>query len=323
MGISESSSVQYCQCDANTREGLMTVCILDLQSDMAIHLLSQRLTEVGLELGEAGVSKNRIRLQYADGEFELLERTLLNFIMSDWLYASIDKRLLTLHPYLTDDEREYVALLAFHTLRKEEGPIAGFSTEEWEQRLQEAIHILIEQESPIIIDGLVRFRLRDYLIAVDSVLHELVEQFLTDREYEEFVSMLRYMLDAQPSSSQILHVYCTDDLVWISDEQGNLIRDNDVTNAAYQVTDDDEVNAEDLAMSILITRSPCNIIIHDTAKAAAWPSFPETVERVFLQRASRCGGCATCSKLEEASTNTAIQNPNDIDSHWVVPGHNE
>lgn len=311
----------------------MTVRIVDLQSELVIHLLSQKLAEMGLQVHQAGTLGTQIRVECDDEDSEAMERLLLNFVFTDWLYASIDKRLQTLHPYLTDDEREYVGLLVFHALRKEEGPIAGLSVVDWEARVQDAIHVLVQQQNPIIIDGVVRFRLRDYLVAADSVMHEMVEQFLTDREYEEFVSMLRYMLDSQPESSQELHVYCTDDLVWISDAQGKLIKDTDVTNAAYQVTEDDEVNAEDLAMSILITRSPCRIVIHDTAKAAVWPSFSETVERVFLQRASRCGGCASCSNLEQVEHDDgALESetrPNEkptqenTPSQWASPDRND
>lgn len=294
--------------------------IVELQSELAIHLLLDKCIDMGLHVNQEGLPQTRIRVDCEDENAASLKRVVLNFILTDWLYAAIEKRLQTLHPYLTDDEREYVALLAFHSLRKEEDPIAGLTVKEWGQRLEESIHELAEQGSPIIIDGVVRFRLREYLVAVDSLLHELVEQFLTDREYEEFVSMLRYILDTQPASKQVLHVYCTEDLVWISDEQGNLIRDHDVTNAAYQVSDDEDVNAEDLAMSILITRSPCSIVIHDAAKGAPWPSFAETVERVFLQRATRCNGCTTCSELERANEGSLASKDDGASNSWLIPG---
>ncbi|OFW75014.1 MAG: hypothetical protein A2201_07165 [Alicyclobacillus sp. RIFOXYA1_FULL_53_8] len=276
----------------------MTVRILDVQSELATDLLARKLREAGYQVVVDPSATNRLRVRYKDEQSASLEQGMLGYIVTDWQYAFIEKRLGMLHTYLTQEEREYVSLLVFHALRKEEGPIAGLLQSQWQQRLSEAIHELLEQDGPFFVDGLVRFRLRDYLTSVDAVIHEMVEQFLTDREYEEFVSMLRYMLDAQPSSHQVLHVYCSNDLVWMCDEQGTLIRDSEVTKAAQQVSEDDDVNAEDLAMSILITRSPCQIVIHDQTVDAPWPTFAETVERVFLERAKRCEGCPTCTDLQ-------------------------
>jgi hypothetical protein len=114
------------------------------------------------------------------------------------------------------------------------------------------------------------------------------------------------MLDAQQPTSQVLHVFCSNEQVWITDEKGDLIRDPQVTEAAVQVSEGGEVNAEDLAMSILITRAPCQIVIHDITVAAPWPSFAETVEKVFLNRAVRCQECSACRQLKEAQESTGI-----------------
>jgi len=279
----------------------MTVRILDVQSELAVNHLARKLTETGYQVLVDPTTANRLRVWYKDEQSASFEQGLQSYIATDWQYAFIEKRMGILHSYLTQEEREYVSLLVFHALRKEEGPIGGLSQSEWQQRLGDAIHELMEHDGPFFVDGLVRFRLRDYLTSVDAVIHEMVEQFLTDREYEEFISMLRYMLEAQPSSRQVLHVYCSNELVWMCDEQGTLIRDSEVTKAAQQVSDDDDVNAEDLAMSILITRSPCQIVIHDQTVDAPWPTFAETVERVFLDRAKRCDGCATCNDLQSIS----------------------
>lgn len=276
----------------------MTVRILDVQSELATDLLVRKLREAGYQVVVDPSATNRLQVRYKDEQSAFLEQGMLGYIVTDWQYAFIERRLGMLHTYLTQEEREYVSLLVFHALRKEEAPIAGLFQSQWQQRLSEAIHELLEQDGPFFVDGLVRFRLRDYLTSVDAVIHEMVEQFLTDREYEEFVSMLRYMLDAQPSSTQVLHVYCSNDLVWMCDEQGTLIRDSEVTKAAQQVSEDDDVNAEDLTMSILITRSPCQIVIHDQTVDAPWPTFAETVERVFLDRSKRCEGCPTCTVLQ-------------------------
>lgn len=248
-------------------------------------------------------------------------------MLQDWLYDFIERRTASVYSFLDAEEREYVALLTFHTLRKqrEQQPDAPriLARPDWKnsngsqppevQRMNDALmpeglsttiadalRESLRQQQPLSIDAVVRFRLRDPLKGVEKAVDMVVDQFLSDREYEEFVCMLRYMLDQQTPRQQVLHVFCSDERVWICDAQGSLIRDPEVTTAASVASDGEEVNAEDLAMSILITRSPCQIVIHDISRAAPWPSFSETVERVFLERAHRCMNCSTCRKLEDA-----------------------
>ncbi len=292
------------------QEGLITVPSIQLTTEHAHALLTQKLAENGFEVHVPQSDEHVLLIEWdAVGKSGLVE-LLTNFILVDWCYEYIHHRVGVLHDYLTDDEREYIALLTFHALRKSEEKVAGRTPREWHQFLATAVSELIvgdvDAVSAIHIDGMVRFRMREYLTLIDSGINEVLDQFLADREYEEFVSMLRYMLDAQQPSSQVLHVFCSNEQVWITDAQGDLIHDPQVTEAAVQVSEGGEVNAEDLAMSILITRAPCQIVIHDITVAAPWPSFAETVEKVFLGRAVRCHECSTCRQLEEAQNAAGI-----------------
>ena len=278
----------------------MTVRIANVESEFAAKVLAQKLTEAGLAIQTDEAVPQRIRVEWAGESTQLLVDVLEAFVFTDWQYEFIDKKIGALHPYLNSDEQEYVALLTFHAVKKEEDLIDGSTVQDWHTKIRLAFEGIFEEreQERVFLDGVVRFRAREYLAAVESTIHDMVDQFLTDREYEEFVSMLRFMLDAQPATSQVLNVYCSNELVWICDENGELVRDSEVSNAATQVSEGEEVNAEDLAMSILITRSPCKIVIHDSMTDPPWPSFAETVERVFLDRATRCKGCAACKTFE-------------------------
>ncbi|MCL6444229.1 MAG: putative sporulation protein YtxC [Alicyclobacillus sp.] len=275
----------------------------ELTSELAKEGLARRLQDAGMtivrrsDLDEDGLQ--HVTLEY--GSAEDIVRIAVEFILGEWLSAHIDRRLGQLHPYLNDDEREYIGLLTYHGLHKAEQDVDGWSIQTWADELTGVLRELLGRTPLLHVDGIVRFCMKHMLAVVDSTISDMVEHFLADREYEEFVSMLRYMLDAQPPSMQVLHVFCTNDRVWICDVSGALVRDGEVCSAALQASDGALVNPEDLAMSILITRSPCKIVIHDLTVAAPWPSFAETLERVFLDRATRCGECSTCQELQRAN----------------------
>jgi putative sporulation protein YtxC len=283
----------------------MTVPTIQFATAYAHSILAHKLAENGFKVHAPKADAHVLLVEWDSEAKSVLVELLTNFILVDWCYEYIHRRVGVLHDYLTDDEREYIALLTFHALRQADADIAGKTPREWHAFLAASVFELMSQNTEIVssvhVDGMVRFRMKDYLSLIDSGIQEVLDQFLADREYEEFVSMLRYMLDAQQPSNQVLHVFCSDDQVWLTDAAGDLIRDPMVTQAAEQASDGSEVNPEDLAMSILITRAPCRIVIHDITVAAPWPSFAETVEKVFLDRAVRCRECSTCRRLEQAN----------------------
>jgi putative sporulation protein YtxC len=274
----------------------MTVRITELASAFAVDALERKLQGGGFAVQRARCEQERLTVAWEDGSFDVLRAIVRLFLASDWLNGYIERRVATVGPFLKPEERQYLALLTFHAVKHEEehgdGPVQA-----WLDPVMAAADPLFWQASLIHLDGIVRFRARDFLVRVDLAVETMLEHFLADREYEEFVAMLRYMLDAQPQSPQALHVYCTDTKVWICDASGNLVRDAEVCKVAEDATDGEEVDPEDLAMSILITRAPYSLVIHDVTTMAPWPSFAETVERVFLDRARRCPGCDHCREV--------------------------
>lgn len=320
----------------------MTVNTLELRSRIASAALSQGLMDKGFTVAGADVQSYRFTVHWDAVDTPRLASAIAAFLLRDWLYGFIEQRTAAVYSFLDEEEREYVALLTFHALRKQRDQhgecelpralervgrkeIRDMQKADLQQpknvsvfadvsaTIFDALCESLRQQQPLSVDAVVRFRLRDPLKGVEKAVDMVVDQFLSDREYEEFVSMLRYMLDQQPQRQQVLHVFCSDERVWICDAEGRLVRDEEVSTAAAVVSDGEEVNAEDLAMSILITRSPCRIVIHDITRTAPWPSFSETVERVFLERTDRCKHCSTCRKLEAAGLHLQpVRNSNDV-----------
>lgn len=279
----------------------MVVHSLELQSNIAPVALSQMLRKSGFAVEQDVPDKGPVRVQWEARDAHSLCEMLVAFLSEDWLNAYIFERIAADHPQLDAREQEYVSLLTCHAMRQARTDETPPEFEDVFQLLADALADAENRGMTLNLDAIVRFRMQRSMKQVESTMETMMEQFLGDREYEDFVSMLRYMLDAQPRSEQTLHVFCADERAWICDVAGKLIRDDEVTAAAHLVSEGEDVNGEDLAMSILIMRSPCNIVIHDVTSAAAWPSFSETVERVFLDRAVRCKHCTACEELTQST----------------------
>lgn len=275
---------------------------IQVTTDYAFTVLVDKLSQlpgVVLDDDDVVLHARAITIHYEDALIPQFAEALTNVLLNDWLFDVLYDELQQQHRELTEDEIEYLVLVLLHELKSGELVIGGRSFLDWRKRTATAFQNLLKCHDTLELSGFVRFRLRQFKYGLAGAVDERVQQFLLDREYDEFVAMLRYMLESQPESEQELHVFCSPERVWIMDSVGRLVRDTEVTEAAIAESEG-EVNSEDLAMSILITRSPCRIVIHDTYPDAPWPSFPETLTRVFAERTVRCGHCSTCQQLEQA-----------------------
>ncbi|MFB5192032.1 sporulation protein YtxC [Alicyclobacillus fastidiosus] len=278
----------------------MNVHTLNITSENAFPALVDKLSAVaGICLINLDHLDHSLSCEYEEQTVEELCNAMTLFLFSDWLFARLQAKLSREYPHLSDDELEYLTLVFMHELRSNEVVVGGRNYEEWLGRTKVGLWSLLESDETVFIEGFARFRLKSFQQSIMSVLRERVHQFMLDREYEESVAMLRYMLETQPESAQELHVFCAPNRVWITDANGSLVRDAEVTEAALAESGGD-LNSEDLAMSILITRSPCRIVLHDMNEGAQWPSFSETLGRVFAERVRACRHCSTCQQLKQA-----------------------
>ncbi len=146
------------------------------------------------------------------------------------------------------------------------------------------------------LDGLVLFRLKKYRLMLERVAEQLMEQYRTQREYDEFVHLLRYFVSVQSGRPLFLHL--------MIDEKGKYTlldeKMNDITSLCMAefvpigefVSD----SMDDLLISILITVAPERLIIHGAEYIRNQELF-ETVGKVF-DKIEYCTGCPTCKKEE-------------------------
>lgn len=150
-----------------------------------------------------------------------------------------------------------------------------------------------ESSNKVILDGFVNFRLKDYMKDLEEVVDKAVDDFLTEREYKEFIHLLRYFVDIQEPKFNVIHVLVSYDNKYI------LLDDNkkEITNECIQEFMNDipegEINYDDLLVSSLITMAPKKVIIH-SAKSFRNKELLETIKNVFWGKAIICSGCELC-----------------------------
>ena len=151
-----------------------------------------------------------------------------------------------------------------------------------------------DNSNSIILDGFVNFRLKEYIKDLEEIVDKAVDDFLMDREYKEFIRLLRYFVDIQEPKIDTVHVIVNyDNKYTILDDAKKEITNECIQEYVNEIAEG-EINYDDLLVSSLITFAPRKVIIHCSGQFRN-KELLETIKNVFAGRVSICQGCDLCA----------------------------
>src|SRR5699024_9866942 len=119
----------------------------------------------------------------------------------------------------------------------------------------------MEENNELIINGFTRFRLKYYIEDLEEAIDAGAEDYLMEREYNEFIGLLQYFVDVQEPKIETLHIL-------IDHEHNYLLLNNNYQHIQNNYLEelaseflDGEIKYEDLLISSLITIAPTKIYI--------------------------------------------------------------
>lgn len=142
----------------------------------------------------------------------------------------------------------------------------------------------IDENKQINIDGFITFRMRELREDIECIIDKIVEKYIVEKEYEEFIRLLKYFVDIQESKMDLVNIEINDYGVYvIEDEKGR-----DIFNLFLKELGDSELNIldaniEDIIISGLITNVPKKIIIKGYGNCKNI-EFINTIRNVFGDR---------------------------------------
>jgi len=150
-----------------------------------------------------------------------------------------------------------------------------------------------DNSNNIILDGFVNFRLKEYIKDLEEIVDKAVDDFLMDREYKEFIRLLRYFVDIQEPKINTVHIIPGyDNKYTLLDDAKKEITNECIQEYAKEITEG-EANCDDLLVSSLITFAPRKIIIHLNGQFKN-KELMDTIKNVFSGRVVLCQGCEIC-----------------------------
>lgn len=147
----------------------------------------------------------------------------------------------------------------------------------------------------VILDGFVNFRLKEYIKSLDSVVDMCVNKFIIDREYNEFISILKSYIATTPCGSCVIHlIYRNQESILLDDKKDIIEFNNDLVYQKY--LSDISFSSNDLALNLLLTLLPQKLYIHVLDEE---DDFINTLKLIFDSRVYICTDCDLCNLYKQ------------------------
>lgn len=152
----------------------------------------------------------------------------------------------------------------------------------------------LQENTEININGFITFRMKDLREDIEGIIDKVVENYMVEKEYKEFVKLLKYFVDIQESKIEEIDICIGENGNYsIRDDHGNDIF-NEFMKELAECRVDTDANIEDVIISGLITNVPKKVVIHGKENCEN-KEFLETISSVFGERVSYCQGCSICA----------------------------
>lgn len=142
-----------------------------------------------------------------------------------------------------------------------------------------------------ILDGFVNFRLTEYIKIIDYIVDLAVNKFIIDREYTEFIELLKCYINSRDCNSSLVHLIYKSQESILLDEFRNIINiDKNIFNTKY--LSDISFSSNDYTLNTLLTLLPQKIFIHLIDNIE--DEFINTLRLIFGERICICNDCNIC-----------------------------
>lgn len=221
-----------------------------------------------------------------------LANALAETILLYWEKEHVRKIIQKKH-HLVEENWEMVIKKALEYLNQGLGQGQGYSVNRKTSLVSQILSCL-DHSAVFDIEGFLRFRAHEYKSEVNKAVEYAFEEYVIEKEYLDFIQLLKQFVDSQKPRLEWLHVGMT--------PQGKFhLYNNEGVKVTHQFLEDyqldnvNELGYEDLLVSALIAVAPHQITLH--IRYDGYKDTLKTIRSVFGDRVHDCPGCSLCEKF--------------------------
>ncbi len=273
---------------------MKSLCIKTNNSDLIHYLLNEfkniDLKNVCFSKNEFKNYKNVIIHYFGNNESLFLSKvsSILCFLVIDELEEDLLKRLILQNYFYFDgNERNKILTLCFDIMADDFSKLFDKKF----KLLYDIFYHFLSTHRSIVLNGFINFRVKNYLSLLDDIVNEAVNHFVIEKEYLEFISLLKLYINSQEYGCEMVHIIFSSSESILLDENKNLIVVNDDIFKA-KILSDITFSSNDYILNSLLTLLPKKIYIHlvDNYK----DEFINTLQLVFENKVNLCTECNIC-----------------------------
>jgi putative sporulation protein YtxC len=224
-------------------------------------------------------------------------------VVAKWIMAmEEEKRLrqLIIAEFHYEKEEDIQSILGYFCNEKNEYIVETLDMlERRKNKISQALFDLIKENKTVNIDGFIKFRLNDYMEELREVVEYAVDEFLMDRQYKEFISLLQYFVYIQEAKVPLVHLLHKGDkeFMLLDDKMEPMDTSGNNTTLTMELLEKD-INFEDVIVSTLVSVSPQLIYIHTREPGL---QIIQTISQIFEKRVEICKYCFLCHNLDRSA----------------------
>lgn len=282
---------------------LLLTIICDNKEDIIYDLNNMKIyfEEKGIILGiyeNISADLHFIKIFCKENELDTKQKNKFGLYISNIIYNIVVKKFYReeLYSYLTDsyfflkyDEMQEVMDRTIEILNNtekitDEDAIYCMNKK---NNIINKIKECVDENSTININGFLTFRMKELRVDFESIVNKVVEKYVSQKEYDEFIKLLKYFVDVQENKIKEVNITIKEDGSYIIEDDKGKDLMNDIIGELAGINSIEDVQVDDLIISGLITYCPKNIIIH-RRKNSKNKEMINTIEKVFENRVKFC-----------------------------------
>ena len=285
---------------------MKSLCIKTNNSDLIKYLLNNldsiELDDICFCCKKFKHYKNVI-IHYSGNDNELFINkisSILSLLVIDELEPYLLERIIKANYFYFDfNERKQILELCFEMTGND-----FYDT--FDKKLNSLFNSFYEfllKNKSIVLHGFINFRIKNYLEILDNVVNEAVNSYIIEKEYLEFISLLRLYINSQKSGCALVHIIYNNEESILLDENKEIISvSKDALNTKY--LSDISFSSNDYTLNSLLTLLPKKIYIH--LIDCYIDEFITTLKAIFEEKVTICTDCDICRLYSSSSK----KNPN-------------
>ena len=226
--------------------------------------------------------------------------SILSFLVIDELEEGFLKHiLLQNYFYFNSNEREQILCYCFDIFA--DNYVSCFDKKF--QILYDGFYNFIKENKILYLDGFINFRLKSYFSILDDTINNAVNHFLIEKEYLEFVSLLKIYINTQDYKCEFVHlIYSSSESILLDEDKNIIAPDSNIFNAKY--LSDISFSSNDYTLNSLLNLFPKKIYIHLIDNKI--DEFVQTLELIFEKRIVLCTDCNICEFYKSSNLNNLM-----------------